>query len=175
MYDIKSRESAILSLNAALLDIAYFDTRIPKVSLEPIFSKRTEDAVLAIQHATGLAPSGRVDYPTHLAIIEKADEAKRQKDYAQSLSFPSELPLSIGSNGSYVLILQAAISELSEYYEELPRVAITGSYKNGTAYAVSLLQRKYRLPETGNTDARTWHRILLDLTTRDRLSIELNR
>ena len=175
MYDIRNREDAIRELNGYLLDIAYEDPRIPRVSLEPIFSKRTTEAVLAFQRTEGMMPSGIVDFETWQALWERAREIRRARALERDTSIPSGLPLGIGSVGHPVLVLQSTIGELSDDYDELPRIATTGSYRNGTAYAVSLLQKKYGLPQTGVTDAETWKRIVVDYATRDRLSVELNR
>jgi peptidoglycan hydrolase-like protein with peptidoglycan-binding domain len=175
MYDIRNRGDAIRELNTYLLDVAYADPRIPRVSIEPFYTERTTEAVLAFQRTEGLSPTGAVDYLTWQALWEKARAVRLDRRRERSLSLPSALPLSIGSVGHPVLVLQSTIGELSEYYEELPRIATTGSYRNGTAYAVSLLQRKYGLTETGITDAETWERIFFDAATRDRLSVELNR
>ena len=175
MYDIRNKSEAIRELNGYLLDIAYIDPRIPRVSAEGVYSLRTAEAVLAFQTQAGLPPTGAVDFDTWQAIAERSREIRLERERARSLAVPSALPLSIGSVGHPVLVLQSAIGELTDYYDELPLVATTGSYRHGTAYAVSLLQRKYSLPETGVTDRMTWERIMLDAATRDRLSSELNR
>ena len=175
MYDVRNKKESIRELNSYLLDIAYDDPRIPFVSLEPFFTSRTTEAVLAFQHAMGLDVSGIVDFDTWQALAERSKEIRKKEARERSLSIPSALPLSIGSVGHPVLMLQSTIGELGEYYDELPRVATTGSYRNGTAYAVSLLQRKYGLAETGITDPETWERIFRDAETRERLSLELNR
>ena len=175
MYDVRNKGDAIRELNAYLLDVAYRDPRIPKVSLEPFFTGRTTEAVLAFQRAEGLSPTGTVDNETWRLLWERAREIRLEQGRARDLSIPIGLPLSVGAVGHPVLVLQSTLGELAEYYDELPRVATTGSYRSGTAYAVSLLQRKYGLVETGITDAETWQRILSDLATRDRLSVELNR
>ncbi len=175
MYDVRNRGDAIRELNAYLLDVAYVDPRIPKVSIEPFFSGRTTEAVLAFQRAEGLSPTGIADFETWQLLWERARIARRDRARERDLSIPSGLPLSVGAVGHPVLVLQSTIAELAEYYDELPHVATTGSYRSGTAYAVSLLQKKYGLPETGVTDTETWVRILRDHATRERLSVELNR
>ncbi len=175
MYDIRNRGDAIRELNAYLLDVAYVDSRIPRVSLEPFFSARTTEAVLTFQRTEGLSPTGIVDFETWQALWERARGIRLDRERERSLAIPSGLPLSVGAVGHPVLVLQSTIGELAEYYDELPRLATSGSYRSGTAYAVSLLQKKYGLPETGITDAETWERILGDQATRERLSVELNQ
>lgn len=175
MYDIRNKGDAIRELSEYLLDVAYVDFRIPKVSLEPFFTPRTTEAVLAFQRTEGLSPTGVVDFDTWQALWKRAQLIRLERERRRALAIPSALPLSIGAVGHPVLILQSTIGELAEYYDELPRVATTGSYRSGTAYAVSLLQKTYGLPQTGVTDAETWERIIGDHATRERLSVELNR
>ena len=175
MYDISDRRAAIRELQGHLLEIAYTDLRIPKVIIDGDYSERTAEAVLRFQNRAGITPSGIVDYVTWNAIATEGGRKRRIREMRSELYIPSEFPLEIGSVGHPVLVLQSVISGLTQYYPELPHVAPTGSYRNGTAYAVGLLQRKYGLPETGITDEETWMRIMLDGATRDRLSYELNQ
>lgn len=175
MYDISDRRAAIRELQRHLLEIAYTDLRIPKVIIDGDYSDRTAEAVLRFQNRSGIAPSGIVDYITWNAIAREGEENRRLREMQSELYVPSTLPLEIGAVGHPVLMLQSIIGELTEFYPELPRIAPTGSYRNGTAYAVGLLQRKYGLPETGITDQQTWARIMLDGATRERLAYELNR
>jgi peptidoglycan hydrolase-like protein with peptidoglycan-binding domain len=175
MYDVRNRGDAIRELNAYLLDVAYVDPRIPRVSLEPFFSGRTTEALLAFQQTEGLSPTGVADFETWQLLWERARRIRLDRARERDPDIPQGLPLSVGAVGHPVLVLQSTIAELAEYYDELPRLATTGSYRSGTAYAVSLLQKKYGLAETGITDAETWERILGDHATRDRLSVELNR
>ena len=84
------------------------------------------------------------------------------------------LPLSVGSRGTSVYLLQAMIGELAENYRSIPAPDVSGRYGTSTAYAVGLLQRRYGLPETGILDADAWQRILSDYTARTRVSERLN-
>ncbi len=175
MYDINDNKSAILALQTLLQELAYADSTLPKQSLDGVFSARTEEAILAFQQREGLALTGIADLETWEAIAVAAQEANTLRMMRRDPAIPSTLPLTIGSIGHSVTVLQSAIGELSEVYDELPALLVTGSYRNGTAYAVSLLQKKYLLPETGITDHATWNRIMQDLATRERLSIEGNQ
>ena len=174
MYDISNKRDAIRQLQEFLLEIAYTDNRIPKVALDGIYSERTAEAVLRFQNREGLQPSGVVDYLTWNAIAAEGMLLRRRRRERSDYSMPTSLPLSIGSVGHHVLVLQSAIGELGDVYTDLPSVVPSGSYRNGTAYAVGMLQQKYGLPQTGITDQETWTRIMLDRATRERLSYELN-
>ena len=175
MYDVSKKREATRELQRLLLELSYTDPRLIGVAVDGDFSERTAEAVLTFQHHYGLDESGIVDLLTWEAIAERGLRAERERLASASLQIPSGLPLTVGAVGHPVLVLQSALGELGEVYSELPRVAATGSYRDGTAYAVSLLQRKYGLRETGVTDAETWMRIMRDRDTRDKISYELNR
>ncbi len=175
MYDISEKREAIRELQGLLLELSYTDPRLLGVAVDGDYSNRTAEAVLTFQHHYGIDESGVVDLVTWEAISERALRAKRRRLANAGLALPSGLPLAIGSVGHPVLVLQSALGELGNIYTELPRIAATGSYRDGTAYAVSLLQRKYGLSETGVTDDETWMRIMRDRDTRERISYELNR
>ena len=51
------------------------------------------------------------------------------------------------------------LSVLSTYIPEIPPVSIDGIYGQQTRAAVLAVQRRFRLPETGNVDATTWDKI----------------
>lgn len=175
MYDITDKRSAVRELQTYLLEIAYSDTSIPKVAIDGDFSDRTTEAVLAFQRKAGVSPTGVVDYETWTLIFEEYERVRNERKATEDPDVPSGLPLSFGAVGRPVLMLQATVNELGETYRNLPRLAETGVYRNGTEYAVRLLQAQYRLPQTGTVDSRTWNRIMNDALTRTRLSEELNQ
>ena len=175
MYDIRNRREAVKELQKLLLELSEDDPRLLRVAVDGDYSARTAEAVLTFQHHYGLAESGIADLVTWQALADAGLRRRALRRARTEADFPSALPLGIGAVGRPVLNLQAALAELGDAYPELPRIAVTGSYRDGTAYAISLLQRKYGLSETGITDEETWARVMRDANTRERISYELNR
>lgn len=80
-----------------------------------------------------------------------------QQFYAISWSAPNGLQE--GSTGDKVRQLQYMLSILAAFIPSIPVVAIDGIYGSATRAAVLAVQHRYRLPETGVVDGRTWEAI----------------
>jgi len=59
----------------------------------------------------------------------------------------------------HILSLQAMLRTISFADADMPRLIPDGTYSEETAEAVRIFQRMHDLPETGETDLRTWKRI----------------
>ncbi len=60
----------------------------------------------------------------------------------------------------HIYELQTYLHALSLMDSDIPPVIPSGIYDPATIIAVRAFQRKYGLPDTGNTDAATWNRIV---------------
>ena len=75
---------------------------------------------------------------------------------------PSSYPgytLTIGSSGSKVRQLQQQLNRIAQNYPLIPTIAVDGIYGSGTAEAVRVFQKIFKLPQTGDTDYPTWYEI----------------
>ena len=174
MYDVRDKKNAVRELQTYLLELSRVIPGLPSHPPDGVFSERTRDDLLIFQTHAGLPATGVADYDTWCAVKREYDAAIRVKKCSEALPFPMTLPLSPGSRGTSVTLLQSVIGELAEEYRTLPAQNVTGEYGSATAYAVGVLQRRYGLPESGNLDPLTWGRILSDYTAMTRLSESLN-
>ena len=174
MYDVSEKKNAVKALQKCLLELSRVIPALPGHPVDGVFSETTRDDVLIFQSHAGLPETGVADAPTWEAIKREYDQAVARRACEVGLPFPMTLPLSVGSRGTSVYLLQAVIGELAENYRSIPAPDVSGRYGTSTAYAVGLLQRRYGLPETGILDADAWQRILSDYTARTRVSESLN-
>lgn len=75
---------------------------------------------------------------------------------------PSSWPgytLTEGARGSKVQQLQEQLNVIADAYPAIPRVTVDGIYGPRTAESVRVFQSVFGLPETGDTDFRTWYKI----------------
>lgn len=86
--------------------------------------------------------------------------------YINSTEFISGVPasypgytLTIGSSGSKVRQLQQQLNRIAQNYPLIPTIAVDGIYGPGTAEAVKVFQKIFKLPQTGDTDYATWYEI----------------
>ena len=173
MYDISNKANAIRELQRYLLELSQSIPELPSHPVDGVYSDATQNDVLLFQSHAGLPETGNVDFATWCAIVKEYKTSILQKN-ASKLPFPMTLPLSVGSRGSSVTLLQSVIYDLCDVYNNVPAPNVTGEYGTSPAYAVGILQRRYGLPETGTLDPLTWGRILADYSSSVRLSETLN-
>ena len=80
-----------------------------------------------------------------------------QRFYAINWNPPSSLRQ--GATGEKVRQLQYMLSILASFIPEIPPISVDGVFGSATRAAVLASQRRFRLPETGVVDARTWDEI----------------
>ena len=156
----------VVTLQVALNRIAQSYPAIPKIpEADGIFGSRTEASVRAFQEIFDLAADGIVGPATWYAIVRlytavtQLSELRSQGQQFYSISWSPPNSLQIGSRGEKVRLLQYMLSTLSEYIDTIPSVTIDGIYGQVTQAAVLAAQRRFRLPETGTVDPRTWDEI----------------
>lgn len=70
------------------------------------------------------------------------------------------IPLQLGDNNPYVLLIQISLNTISANYPAIPRIPNpTGTFNEATEEAVSVFQSIFNLPVTGIVDKSTWYRI----------------
>ena len=163
---VGSQGPNVVVLQVSLNRIAQNYPAIPKVpEVDGIFGPRTEASVRALQEIFGLTADGIVGPATwyeivrlYTAVTSLAElRSQGQKYYAINWSAPESLR--IGDTGEKVQLLQYMLSVLSAYIPDIPPVAVDGIYGQRTRAAVLAAQRRFRIPETGSVDGKTWERI----------------
>ena len=159
-----SSADAVTEENADFVKAVFL--AIPKIAaVDGIFGPRTEATVRSFQEIFGLTPDGIVGSATWYAIVRlytavtSLAELRSQGQQFYAINWSPPNTLQEGSTGDKVRQLQYMLSVLSSYISEIPAVTIDGIYGTATRAAVIAAQRRFRLPETGTVDARTWDEI----------------
>lgn len=85
-------------------------------------------------------------------------------------SYPG-VPLSVGSSGNNVQILQIQLNRIAQNYPAIPKIQnVNGIFGLDTESAVRKFQEIFNLPQTGDVDKATWYRIKQYYTGVKRLS-----
>ena len=166
-YPIRRGDSgeAVQRIQVMLNRISRDYPAIPKVyPVDGVFGPATEAAVKKFQEIFDLTPDGIVGNSTwykmvflYVGVLDLAELISQGQTYYPSGSgqpFPSVL--SEGARGDSVRTIQYVLSVVSEFYSNIPRVAIDGIYGPATKNAVIAVQRMAGLPQDGIMGPQTW-------------------
>lgn len=151
----------ILQYLLALLSL--FVPSVPAVMLTGTFDGATRQAVIAAQRASGLPQTGTVNNATWDAIYRQAFGINETVDSLNEntiLTLPApERILTTGSSGEDVRALQRYLNVVSSAYPGVLPVNESGMYGAATRQSVLSFQRRFGLPQTGDTDYATWSEV----------------
>lgn len=139
--------------------IAVYNNNIPTLTIDGVFGDATENAVRAFQRANGLPETGIVDEATwnalnrtYLGILQSYPPQFLAEDYSP---YPGT-PLIMGSTGDAVRVIQERLSFISEFYNNVPDVSVTGTFDEQTRAAVDAFLEDIGLPPKGFVGPGAW-------------------
>lgn len=157
-----NESDAIRNLQRYLRQLSYRENVTPP-PVDGIFESDTRRALEEFQELYGLPVTGRANRDTwdRLYAAYRASVTASMPPHAVLILPPSSnvFPLSDGSTGLPVSVLQYMLVELSALYSALDSIAVTGIYDAATAAAVRELQVRNRLEPSGTVDIPTWNAI----------------
>ncbi|MBQ4324762.1 MAG: peptidoglycan-binding protein [Clostridia bacterium] len=161
LYRIDAPREVISEIQRYLLQVAYSDTRIPKVTVSGDYTPLTREAVTVFQGTKNLPETGQVDYATWQALYAAYLAALSEGE--RSVFLEEEwFDLRLGDTGHGVVVLQSRLGELARIYPSLTAPAVTGQYGLATAEAVRALQRGYGEYADGVVSVALWNRMERD-------------
>lgn len=153
---------AVRSLQYYLTTISFYNSLIPRLTIDGIFGPSTESAVRSFQNAYGLTPTGVVSVETweklldvYLGIIEQNPPDYINDPFA---SFPGN-PISIGASGEAVTAIQERLNIISDFYPNIEKIPVTGYFGPETQNAVIEFEREFGIPPRGIVTPFVWERI----------------
>lgn len=140
---------------------------IPEITnTNGVYGVDTENAVKAFQRIFNLTDDGIVGEATWYKIKRVYNAVKRLSElYSEGITISEvqrqyENPLSVGSSGVAVRVIQYFLSFLGYFNNELSPIAVDGIFGKNTENAVKEFQQWAGLPVTGIVDPRTWNTII---------------
>lgn len=159
---IGDRGPNVLLVQVQLNRIAINYPAIPAVKEDGIFGEATQRSVRQFQEIFNLTPDGVVGAATWNKMImlyvgiERLAELNSEGVmlFGSSLEFPNTLRL--GDEGRKVEILQYFLAVVSEFYDAVPFVSVTGVFNRETENAVIAFQKSIGITADGVVGRRTW-------------------
>ena len=159
------RGEAVLRIQTMLNRISRDYPAIPKVQpVDGIFGEGTEQAVIKFQQIFSLTPDGIVGSATwyklvflYVGVLDLAElVSEGQTFYANAIPLEFSDVVAPGDTGEEVRVIQYLLSVVSEFYSNVPPVAVDGVYGPATRQAVIAIQQMAGLPQDGVVGEQTW-------------------
>ena len=159
------RGEAVLRIQTMLNRISRDYPAIPKVQpVDGIFGEGTEQAVIKFQQIFSLTPDGIVGSATwyklvflYIGVLDLAElVSEGQTFYANAIPLEFSDVVAPGDTGEEVRVIQYLLSVVSEFYSNVPPVAVDGVYGPATRQAVIAVQQMAGLPQDGVVGEQTW-------------------
>ena len=158
-----SRGENVVRVQVMLNRISGDYPAIPKINpVNGIFGESTEQAVRRFQEIFNLTPDGVVGNATwyrmvylYVGILDLTELVSEGQTFYQ-VNFNTADTLSEGDTGERVRAIQYLLAVVSEFYSNIPPVAVDGIYGPATRDAVIALQRMAGLSQTGAVNRVTW-------------------
>ena len=159
------RGEAVLRIQTMLNRISRDYPAIPKVQpVDGIFGEGTEQAVIKFQQIFSLTPVGIVGSATwyklvflYVGVLDLAElVSEGQTFYANAIPLEFSDVVAPGDTGEEVRVIQYLLSVVSEFYSNVPPVAVDGVYGPATRQAVLAVQQMAGLPQDGVVGEQTW-------------------
>ena len=150
----------VRSLQTMLRVIARLEPELPAVIPDGIFGKTTLQAVSAFQRKYTLPVTGVVNEATWQAITDAYELARLEQDAAAPLQIflePNQI-INAAHPSIHTPLLQGMLYAIGGYYDNLPRIVLTGIYDQATHDLVAALQdyAGYTDVAVGSVDKKTW-------------------
>ena len=131
---------------------------IPPISADGTFGPATNNAVIAYQRQFSLTDDGIVGINTWNSLLREYyilfyDGSPQSEEYPGS-------PLSVGSTGSAVLLMQSYLNNIAAIINEIPTLTEDGNYGPLTSDSVSIFQQIFELSSDGVIGEETWNKIV---------------
>ena len=142
--------------------IAYFNGNFNIIPLNGIYDQTTADAVSAFQQFYGLTVDGEVGRETWNKlqdVYRNTVNSLPDSFYGNKAKLYPGYFLTEGMRGQDVTNLQTYLSFIADYYNDIPKIPVTGYFGNQTREAVQEFQRLFGLEPTGAVGAVTWNEI----------------
>ncbi|MBO5908350.1 MAG: peptidoglycan-binding protein [Clostridia bacterium] len=170
MYQQNNKKAAVTEIQSYLFflsDKKY--PQIPRVPIDGVFDKETENAVIEFQKIMLLSPTGVVDFETFTKLYNEYESAMIDYNTENYIFGNSNLPLKENDQNEDVRALHVMVNRLRKTYPQINAVG-TGSYfSTSTKNALKELRGIFYLPGLPILDKALYRRMKEEINARERI------
>ena len=176
-YDINSKERAIYAVQTMLSAISRYDSSVPLIVPDGIYSAETANAVRQFCITRGLEVRDTVDNTVFYAIAGeyRAILNNHSGNPIRVDVFPEVLKkgtLQMGDAQTDITIIQSMFADMADICEEYSAVEINGVYDEKTENALSRVRAVYKVGSEELIDIETWNAVAREYNDRKLRIIE---
>lgn len=151
----------VMEIQRFLRTLSYYDDRIPLVSVDGIYDDKTAAAIKIFQSNSGLNATGEVDNQTfdELLYAYKKAEKKSSSPIAINGFTDKNKIIKPGDRCLEILLLQIMFRELSNRFDNIDNVNLSGIYDEQTIVVMKELKKRTKVDGDDNIDKRTWDEV----------------
>lgn len=135
-------EEEIRQIQMMLREISFFDERIERIIPDGIYGEQTANSVRSFQRNNNLYETGVVDNDTWDRIVEVYDKTieDNKRNVLVQVIDEGAIPIIVGDSSVSLYVIQAMILALSEYFDNIEAIKVTGIFDAPTQSEVEKLQ-----------------------------------
>ena len=147
-------EDEIRQIQTMLREISFFDEDIERVIPDGIYGDDTGNSVKSLQRKYDLYETGEVDNDTWDKIVEVYEKNfyEGKRNVRVSIIDESKIPILPGDSHSGLYVIQAMILALSDKFDNIDTVSVTGVFDPQTQRAVENIQVISGITPNGQID-----------------------
>ena len=161
MYFIDDNKAAIFEVQRFLFVIGQHSD-LPHLSVDGFYTEETELAVREFQRIHSIEQSGVVDRKTYDMIYAEYVDILSSNEAWDTDIYHSAYPMKTGDSGNRVSELNTVLRELSRFYRDIP-LPYGNFYSKNTESAIKMLQRAFRVAESGETSRELYNLLRTEL------------
>lgn len=135
-------EEEIRQIQMMLREISFFDERIERIIPDGIYGEQTANSVRSFQRNNNLYETGVVDNDTWDRIVEVYDKTieDNKRNVLVQVIDEGAIPITVGDSSVSLYVIQAMILALSEYFDNIEAIKVTGIFDAPTQSEVERIQ-----------------------------------
>ena len=167
MYYIDETENTIAIIQHYLLIISQKETSIPNIVVDGVYNEETRNGIRQFQINKGIDVTGKVNEQTFKLLVLESEAILNENNNRNNVISQEKFPLKLGDSGNDINILNTILRELADDYLDIIILPFGNFFSRETLNAVLVMQKIFRVKETGIVDFNLMERLKEEVNIRN--------